>query len=115
MLSGPIGAARSFHALGGHGLFMPIHLGLFDLALHHWTQPIESIFAVDGLKLWSPAPGIPSEVVPGIQIRSDWWRERNVLGSPRDKKKPQNGITSRSDTSRSDTIQPEVGRSDRSR
>jgi L-ascorbate metabolism protein UlaG (beta-lactamase superfamily) len=71
---GPEGAARSFHALGGHGLFMPIHWGLFDLALHHWTQPIESIFAVDGLKLWSPAPGIPSEVVPGVQIRSDWWR-----------------------------------------
>jgi L-ascorbate metabolism protein UlaG (beta-lactamase superfamily) len=71
---GPEGAVRSFQALGGHGLFMPIHWGLFDLALHHWTEPIERIFAVDGLNLWSPAPGIPSEVVPGVQIRSDWWR-----------------------------------------
>jgi L-ascorbate metabolism protein UlaG (beta-lactamase superfamily) len=71
---GPDGAARSFRALGGHGLFMPIHWGLFDLALHHWTQPIESVIAIDDLKLWSPMPGVPSEVVPGVQIRSDWWR-----------------------------------------
>ena len=71
---GPEGAARSFRALGGYGLFMPIHWGLFDLALHHWTQPIESVFAVDDLKLWSPTPGIPSGVVPGEEIRSDWWR-----------------------------------------
>ena len=71
---GPEGAVRSFRALGGHGLLMPIHWGLFDLALHHWTQPIESVFAVDGLKLWSPAPGTPSEVVAGEEIRSDWWR-----------------------------------------
>ncbi len=71
---GPEGAVRSFRALGGHGLLMPIHWGLFDLALHHWTQPIESVFAVDGLRLWSPAPGTPSEVVPGQEIRSEWWR-----------------------------------------
>ena len=71
---GPEGAVRSFSALGGHGLLMPIHWGLFDLAFHHWTQPIESLFAVDDLRLWSPTPGIPSEVVPGQQIRSDWWR-----------------------------------------
>jgi L-ascorbate metabolism protein UlaG (beta-lactamase superfamily) len=31
---GPDGAVRTFRALGGHGLLMPIHWGLFDLALH---------------------------------------------------------------------------------
>jgi len=71
---GPEGAVRSFHALGGHGLLMPIHWGLFDLALHGWQQPIESVVAVEGLKLWSPTPGIPTEVVKGHEIRSDWWR-----------------------------------------
>lgn len=71
---GPEGAVRSFHALGGQGLLMPIHWGLFDLALHTWTQPIESIFAVNDLNLWSPTPGTPTEVVPGRQIRSEWWR-----------------------------------------
>lgn len=71
---GPEGAVRSFHALGGHGLLMPIHWGLFDLALHHWQQPIRSIVAAEELKLWSPTPGIPTEVVSGQEIRSDWWR-----------------------------------------
>jgi len=71
---GPEGAMRSFRALGGHGLMMPIHWGLFDLALHPWQQPIESVFGVKDLKLWSPEPGAPSEVAPGEEIRSEWWR-----------------------------------------
>lgn len=71
---GPEGAVRSFHSLGGHGLFMPIHWGLFDLALHHWSQPINYVFAVKDLKLWSPTPGLPSDVVANREIRSDWWR-----------------------------------------
>jgi L-ascorbate metabolism protein UlaG (beta-lactamase superfamily) len=71
---GPEGAARSYRALGGHGLLMPIHWGLFDLALHPWTQPIEALRAIDGLKLWSPTPGVPTEVLPNQELRSDWWR-----------------------------------------
>jgi len=71
---GPEGAVRSFRALGGSGMLMPIHWGLFDLALHRWTEPIEGVFAAKDLKLWSPAPGIPSEVVGGQEIRSEWWR-----------------------------------------
>jgi L-ascorbate metabolism protein UlaG (beta-lactamase superfamily) len=71
---GPEGAVRSFRALGGHGLLMPIHWGLFDLALHEWRQPIEHVVAVEDLKLWSPTPGIPTEVVQDQEIRSNWWR-----------------------------------------
>jgi L-ascorbate metabolism protein UlaG (beta-lactamase superfamily) len=71
---GPDGAVRSFRALGSQGLLMPIHWGLFDLALHHWKQPIEKIWPVDGLKLWSPTPGVPSEVNAGEELRSEWWR-----------------------------------------
>jgi L-ascorbate metabolism protein UlaG (beta-lactamase superfamily) len=71
---GPEGAVRSFRALGGHGLLMPIHWGLFDLALHSWQQPIESVVAVEDLKLWFPTPGIPTEVVCGEEVRSKWWR-----------------------------------------
>jgi len=71
---GPEGAVRSFRALGGKGLLMPIHWGLFDLALHPWRQPIESIVAQDGLNIWSPTPGLPTECVPEREIRSDWWR-----------------------------------------
>jgi L-ascorbate metabolism protein UlaG (beta-lactamase superfamily) len=74
---GPDGAARAFRALGGSGLLMPIHWGLFNLALHGWQWPIERILEVakaEGLKLWFPEPGLPTEVVSGVELRSDWWR-----------------------------------------
>jgi len=71
---GPEGAVRSFHALGGQGLLMPIHWGLFDLALHHWKQPIEKIWPIEGVKLWSPTPGVPSDVTGDEELRSEWWR-----------------------------------------
>ncbi len=74
---GPDGAARAFEALGGEGLMMPIHWGLFDLALHGWRQPMERMLEVAeqrGIRLWAPEPGRPTEVVAGVELRSDWWR-----------------------------------------
>jgi L-ascorbate metabolism protein UlaG (beta-lactamase superfamily) len=74
---GPDGAARAFEALGGTGLMMPIHWGLFDLALHAWRQPMERLLEAAGekkIKLWAPEPGRPTEVVAGVEVRSDWWR-----------------------------------------
>ena len=70
---GPDGAVRTFRAMGATGLMMPIHWGLFSLALHAWRQPIERVFAVDGLRIWAPEPGVPTEVVTGIELRSEWW------------------------------------------
>ena len=75
---GPEGAARAFTALGGQGLMMPIHWGLFDLALHGWRQPMEQMLEIaekQGIRLWAPEPGRPTEVVTGVEVRSDWWRE----------------------------------------
>ncbi len=71
---GPDGAVRTFRAMGGTGLMMPIHWGLFSLALHGWRQPIERVFAAEDLKIWSPEPGMPTEVVAGTEVRSEWWR-----------------------------------------
>jgi L-ascorbate metabolism protein UlaG (beta-lactamase superfamily) len=71
---GPAGAARTFGALGGTGLLMPIHWGLFDLALHAWRQPIERLFSMKDLSIWTPVPGAPTDVVPGEQLRTAWWR-----------------------------------------
>jgi L-ascorbate metabolism protein UlaG (beta-lactamase superfamily) len=71
---GPDGAVRAFRALGANGLMMPIHWGLFDLALHPWKQPIERIFAVEDLRIWTPEPGVPTEVLSGTEVRSDWWQ-----------------------------------------
>ncbi len=70
---GPEGAIRSFAAMGGGGLLMPIHWGLFDLALHAWRQPITRIFAEEGLRIWAPEPGRPTEV-RGVELRLEWWR-----------------------------------------
>lgn len=74
---GPDGAVRAFEALGGTGLLMPIHWGLFDLALHGWRQPIERLLEVaeaKGISVWSPEPGKPVEVVRGETLVADWWR-----------------------------------------
>ncbi len=76
---GPDGAARAYAAMGGAdkaGLLMPIHWGMFNLALHGWREPIqrlEELVAEDG-RLWTPEPGAPTEVVEGTgQIR--WWAD----------------------------------------
>lgn len=74
---GPDGAAQAFEDLGGKGLMMPIHWGLFDLALHGWRQPMERMLELAKEKeiaLWSPEPGLPAELVRGEALRSDWWR-----------------------------------------
>jgi len=74
---GPDGAARAFRAMGAAGLLMPVHWGLFDLALHAWLQPIERISEIadaERWKLWSPEPGRPSEVVRGVALRPEWWK-----------------------------------------
>ncbi|WP_084081043.1 MBL fold metallo-hydrolase [Edaphobacter aggregans] len=74
---GPEGAAQAFEEMGGKGLLMPIHWGLFDLALHGWRQPIERMIQIaeeKGIALWIPEPGSPTEVVSGVTVRSEWWR-----------------------------------------
>lgn len=75
---GPDGAVEAFAKMGATGLLMPIHWGLFNLALHAWRQPIQRITQLadtTGIKLWSPAPGAPTEVIAGQELRSTWWRE----------------------------------------
>ena len=73
---GPDGALQAFEEMGGAGLLMPIHWGLFDLAMHAWRQPIERMSELakqHGIQLWSPEPGVPSEVIAGVEQRSNWW------------------------------------------
>ncbi len=81
---GPDAAADALAQLGG-GLLMPIHWGLFDLALHGWRDPIERMLelaAERGLKLFSPEPGQPTEVGPAAEHVSAWWKPK-VPSSPR--------------------------------
>lgn len=74
---GPDGAAEAFAALGATGLLMPIHWGLFELAPQAWREPIERMTELAdarGWKLWSPPPGLPTDVIAGEEHRSNWWR-----------------------------------------
>ena len=74
---GPDGAAQVFEDMGGRGLLMPIHWGLFDLALHGWRQPIERMIEIAEEKeipLLVPEPGLPTEVLSEVSVRSEWWR-----------------------------------------
>jgi L-ascorbate metabolism protein UlaG (beta-lactamase superfamily) len=74
---GPDNAALAFEAVATRGgVLMPIHWGLFNLALHGWKQPVERMveLAVEkGFPLWLPVPGEPTEVVRGVEVRSGWW------------------------------------------
>ena len=74
---GPDGATQAFAELGG-GVLMPIHWGLFNLALHAWRQPIERVYGLaeeQGLKLFAPEPGLPTELLADQDVRSGWWRK----------------------------------------
>jgi L-ascorbate metabolism protein UlaG (beta-lactamase superfamily) len=76
---GPDGAARAHAAMGGvqAGPLMPIHWGLFNLALHGWREPIERTIELadsNGTILWTPEPGVPTEVSENTG-RSRWWTE----------------------------------------
>jgi L-ascorbate metabolism protein UlaG (beta-lactamase superfamily) len=75
---GPDNAVRAFDAMGASaraGLLMPIHWGLFSLGLHAWRQPIERLELISRdytARLWSPQPGLPTEVAG--PLFNDWWR-----------------------------------------
>jgi L-ascorbate metabolism protein UlaG (beta-lactamase superfamily) len=77
---GPDGAAEMYRQMGGWekaGWLLPIHWGVFNLALHGWTQPVERMLELQGsldLRLWLPEPGVPTEVLAEEPARSRWWQ-----------------------------------------
>ena len=53
------------HELVRGGLFIPVHWGTFDLAVHNWTEPVERALAaaeLTGVKVAVPRPG--ESIVP---------------------------------------------------
>jgi L-ascorbate metabolism protein UlaG (beta-lactamase superfamily) len=82
---GPDGALEAFRALGG-GTLMPIHWGLFDLALHAWRDPIARLLEIadqSNIRVFSPEPGLPTDFSHDQDVRSHWWRPSGVTKSPR--------------------------------
>lgn len=63
------------HQLVRGDVMLPVHWGLFDLALHGWTEPIERVMvaaARAGVRVATPRPG--ERVEPeSLGVQSRWW------------------------------------------
>jgi L-ascorbate metabolism protein UlaG (beta-lactamase superfamily) len=72
---GPDGALEMFQLLGARALF-PIHWSTFDLGLHAWSEPAETLYregAERHIPLLTPKLGEPVE--PGDSNAGEpWWR-----------------------------------------
>lgn len=71
---GPVHAAEAHLALRGK-VMMPIHWGTFNLALHAWKEPIETLLAQAAEKnitLFAPQPGEAVAVTREAYI-NPWW------------------------------------------
>jgi L-ascorbate metabolism protein UlaG (beta-lactamase superfamily) len=72
---GPANALRAFEMLGG-GTLLPVHWGTFDLALHAWDEPAETLLGLaqaKGTRLLTPILGRPFEPAHA-EGPTPWWR-----------------------------------------
>ncbi len=71
---GPEQAVRA-HQLVRGGVMLPVHWGLFDLALHGWTEPIERVLVAAraaGVRVATPRPGDMVEPA-ALGPPARWW------------------------------------------
>ncbi|MDD9938227.1 MAG: MBL fold metallo-hydrolase [Myxococcales bacterium] len=74
---GPEQAVDAHRMLQGE-LMIPVHWGLFDLAMHSWTEPIERVLSAArrrGVRVASPRPGESVEPVERPEPKR-WWPQR---------------------------------------
>jgi L-ascorbate metabolism protein UlaG (beta-lactamase superfamily) len=72
---GPTNALRAREMLGS-GALLPIHWGTFNLAIHPWSEPADTIFTrgtATGVPLIMPRLGAPTEPVQAEAV-DPWWR-----------------------------------------
>ena len=68
--------ALAAHALLGGGALLPIHWGTFNLALHAWDDPVESLLRLaptSDSRLLLPKLGQPIEPAHDLPLAT-WWR-----------------------------------------
>ncbi|MBU8896257.1 MBL fold metallo-hydrolase [Corallococcus sp. M34] len=73
---GPENALKA-HAMLGGGALLPVHWGTFDLALHAWDEPAETLVRLaeaQGARLLTPRLG---EVIEPSRVEglTPWWRD----------------------------------------
>ncbi len=63
------------HVMARGGVMIPVHWGLFDLATHGWTEPVERVLAAArnrGVTVVTPRPG--ESIEPGaLKPSTRWW------------------------------------------
>jgi L-ascorbate metabolism protein UlaG (beta-lactamase superfamily) len=81
---GPENALTAFEMLGG-GVLLPVHWGTFNLAMHAWDEPAETLLRLaseKGARVLTPRLGqvfVPSQ----LEGPTPWWRDvGQVSGSP---------------------------------
>jgi L-ascorbate metabolism protein UlaG (beta-lactamase superfamily) len=80
---GPVNAIEARTRLGS-GAFLPIHWGTFNLAMHPWDEPIETVFNLApsrGIQLLTPKLGQAVEV-SRAEDAEPWWRRVSADGRP---------------------------------
>ncbi len=73
---GPENALKAFQMLGG-GTLLPVHWGTFNLALHDWDEPAETLVRLAGeqkLRVLTPKLGQVFEPAH-VEGPSRWWKE----------------------------------------
>jgi L-ascorbate metabolism protein UlaG (beta-lactamase superfamily) len=73
---GPENALKAQAMLGG-GTLLPVHWGTFNLALHAWDEPAETLVRLASeqkVRLLTPRLGAPVEP-PRVEQLPLWWRE----------------------------------------
>ncbi len=72
---GPENALAAFHMLGGGTLF-PVHWGTFNLAIHAWDEPAETLWKLaeeQKVRLFTPSLGGVLEPAH-VDAPRPWWR-----------------------------------------
>jgi L-ascorbate metabolism protein UlaG (beta-lactamase superfamily) len=80
---GPENALKALALLGG-GAFLPVHWGTFNLAMHAWDQPAETLLELSpraGAQLVMPRLGEPVEPAHAEGVEP-WWRAVDTTGKP---------------------------------
>jgi L-ascorbate metabolism protein UlaG (beta-lactamase superfamily) len=73
---GPKNALEAFRRLGG-GTLLPVHWSTFNLALHAWDEPAETLLALsieERARILTPRLGAPFEP-ERVEGPTPWWRE----------------------------------------
>jgi L-ascorbate metabolism protein UlaG (beta-lactamase superfamily) len=77
---GPENAMTAFEMLGG-GTLLPVHWGTFNLGLHDWDEPAETLLSLAserGARILTPRLGSAFEP-EHVERATPWWRELSRL------------------------------------